>query len=197
MGTGLIVPPTRSHISFQLERENKHVITILKLAWLKRCPIFWRCSERAISQRCSSSSIWSALGEKQHNNAGSDAGKGESHQACTTDATAQQHLGEVSATTWPRLTLCLQGQRGEGQLWPIIHQADSCVAVFTGPGTSAVAQEKREWVCERIKERTEEKKVWVFQEKRERRNKQTKQVVGVTYQVPLVFPSFHAFLEAL
>lgn len=37
-------------------------------------------------------------------------------------------------------------------------------------------------------------------EKREigkERNKQTKQVVGITYQVPLFFPSFHASLEAL
>lgn len=31
----------------------------------------------------------------------------------------------------------------------------------------------------------------------ERGNKQTEQVVDVTYQGPLFFPSFHAFLEAL
>lgn len=53
---------------------------------------------------------------------------------------------------------------------------------------------KREVVWEQEREMKKEK------EKREigkERNKQTKQVVGVTYQVPLFFPSFHASLEAL
>lgn len=37
----------------------------------------------------------------------------------------------------------------------------------------------------------------VFQEKSGQRDKQIEQVVGLTYQVPLFFPSFRASLEAL
>lgn len=36
-----------------------------------------------------------------------------------------------------------------------------------------------------------------FQEKSGQRDKQIEQVAGLTYQVPLFFPSFRASLEAL
>jgi len=80
--------------------------------------------------------------------------------------------------------------REKGQLQPIICRPESWVTAFTSPATDPVTQDRKE----RVRERDEER-VWL--EKRVRRNEQTKQVVGVTYQVPLFFPSFLAFLEAL
>lgn len=82
------------------------------------------------------------------------------------------------------------GERERDQLRPIIHQTDSWVTAFTSPGTYPVSQEEGRGGEDMRNE-------CFFQEKRGRRNKQTKQVVGFTYQVPLFFPSFRASLEAL
>lgn len=90
----------------------------------------------------------------------------------------------------------MERDREKGQLKPIIQWPDSWITAFSGPSprTYPVTQEKEGWYVSVMKK----KKVCVFQEKRvKRKNKPLNDLMGITYQVPLFFPSFHVFLEAL
>lgn len=90
----------------------------------------------------------------------------------------------------------MERDREKGQLKPIIQWPDSWITAFAGPSprTYPVTQEKEGWYVSVMKK----KKVCVFQEKRvKRKNKPLNDLMGITYQVPLFFPSFHVFLEAL
>ena len=84
------------------------------------------------------------------------------------------------ANTWPRLALCLRRDRGEINYDPSTPAGSQ---VFTRLSASFVH-----------KYRQKESKNLTGKEKT---NKQKEQVVGVTYRVPLAFPSFHAFPGAL
>ena len=107
------------------------------------------------------------------------------------------HLGKVSATTWPEWAewaLCCRKWGGTGRRANCSPSSASLsrVSGFTSPRSNPV-QRGSAWgrERERWRERVSSRK------KRERRSKQTEQAVVVTYQLPLVFPFCHAFLEAL
>jgi len=111
---------------------------------------------------------------------------------------SEWHLGKVSATTWSELALrwCMIGSNGGEGPTAAHHPATWLMGhCLYQPSTLAPPLiRKKEGQCksERWSKGASSQKTG-----ERRRNKQLKQVMGFTYQVPLFFPSVRVFLEAL